>query len=499
MLNRRAFGIGLAAAASLPVMARAQRDSAVASPVRIIIPRETTGATVAPTLASLSYETDNLVDPNFFAATNTGLVAMFKKLNPQGVLRLGGNTSDLARPAGFTGKLPVLHPLYREKHRVQPYYDVTPQALTALAGFLDATGWKVIFGLNMRADSPELVATFAKMARDRLGSRILALQIGNEANNYFKTYEAYKAAWDRLSAPIGRADIAGPDSGANTDWVQRFSRDVPDAVLLSRHYYREAAERGSLQDILRHDAEFDREIATCAQAGRRHKHGFWLTETNSYYRGGLDGVSNAFAAALWGLDYILSAAFNGTTGVCLQGGPRKSIESSLEGHGTGGKGRDVKDVIGRIDAVTANYSPIGGDLSTGFAARPIFYGALAAQQFANSRFHILERSDGDGELRVFAASGDDGMRIAIINASPNQARTLSLSGLVAGAKVESAPLTAPSLTSRDKLGFGVDDRTLTPNAPWSLRYRTLRAVNGKGTIDLSVPAGSAMLLRVGGK
>jgi hypothetical protein len=490
MLKRRSFIQGMAAMA-LPLASIARAAPAA----RIVMPARATGSTVPSSIVGLSYETDNLRDPRFFAASNRGLVQAFRRLNPRGVLRLGGNTSDLARPAGFDGPLPVLHPLYRDKARIQPYYDVTPEALDALAGFLDATGWKLIFGINMRADSPELALTFARMVRDRLGPRLLALQLGNEANNYFKRYEDYKAAWDRLAAPLGRTGIAGPDSGANTDWVRRFGVEVPESVLLSRHYYREAAEHGSLGDILRHDDEFDREIATLARAARGHAHGFWLTETNSYYRGGRDGVSNAFASALWGLDFTLSAAFHGATGVCFQGGPRRSIESSLEGHDTGGRGADTdKSIVARIEAAASNYSPIGGDLDTGFAPRPLYYGLLCAQLLAGGRFYELERADPLPGVRVYATAHEDGTRIVAINTSADAARVLGIVGLRPRSRVRAAPLHAPGLDARYALSFGEDDRTLLPGANWTLRFQAMPPVERDGTLQLTLPAGSALLL-----
>ncbi|TFW30161.1 hypothetical protein [Duganella callida] len=491
MLKRRSFIRSLFAAAALPSIARA------AVPARIVIPAKATGAVIPPTLISLSYETDNLVDPRFFNAANTGLVRQFRRLNPDGILRLGGNTSDLARLAGFQGTLPVLHPLYRDKERVQPYYDVTPEALDALAGFLDATGWKVIFGLNMRADNADMVAQFAAIVRAKLGSRLLSLQIGNEANNYHRAYDQFHAAWERLGRRINRGDLSGPDSGANTDWVQRFSRDVPDAVLLSRHYYRDAADKGSLDDILRHDHDFDRDIALLARAGRSHAHGFWLTEVNSYYRGGLDGVSNAFASALWGLDFALSAACHGATGLCFQGGPRRSIESSLEGHKTGGANAANADIVARIDAVTSNYSPIGGDLDTGFAARPLYYGLVMARQLAGHRFYVLENADALPDVRVYATAAPDGsVRIVAINTSQHTARTPGFSGLKAGRAVQAAPLRAPSLTARTALTFGSDSGTLEPGAEWQLRYTSVAPVSASGALDVALPAGSAVLLHV---
>ncbi len=49
----------------------------------------------------LSYEVQQLADPNFFSPHNTGLIREFKALSTNGVLRLGGNTSEFAywRPA----------------------------------------------------------------------------------------------------------------------------------------------------------------------------------------------------------------------------------------------------------------------------------------------------------------------------------------------------------------------------------------------------------------
>lgn len=495
MLDRRSFIQGMAAMA-LPLASSAASAAGTAAGARIAIPARATGNTVAQTIVGLSYETDNLRDPRFFAAANTGLVDAFRRLNPHGVLRLGGNTSDLAKPAGFDGPLPVLHPLYRDRERVQPYYDVNPDAIDALAGFLDATGWKVVFGLNMRAGSVDLVERHARMVRSRLGPRLLALQVGNEANNYFKRYEDYKAAWDRLAAPLGREGIAGPDSGANTDWVQRFGNEVPASVLLSRHYYREAAERGSLADILLHDSDVDREIAALAQAARSHPQGFWLTETNSYYRGGRDGVSNAFASALWGLDFTLSAAFNGATGICFQGGPRRSIESSLEGHDTRGRGIDKRgeDVLARIEAAASNYSPIGGDLETGFAPRPLYYGLLCARLLAGGRFYELERADPLPGLRVYATAHGDGVRIVAINTSATESRLLSLTGLPKGARVRAAPLRAPGLEARYALAFGEGEGALAPGAGWTLRYRNMPPVARDGGLQLALPAGSALLL-----
>jgi hypothetical protein len=41
-----------------------------------------------------SYESSQLAAPDFFSAANTELIALFRKLSSNGVLRLGGNLSE---------------------------------------------------------------------------------------------------------------------------------------------------------------------------------------------------------------------------------------------------------------------------------------------------------------------------------------------------------------------------------------------------------------------
>ena len=45
-----------------------------------------------------------------------------------------------------------------------------------------------------------------------------------------------------------------------------------------------------------------------------------ISETNSICSGGLEGVSNSFASALWAIDYMLAGAENGVYGMAFHGG-----------------------------------------------------------------------------------------------------------------------------------------------------------------------------------
>ena len=54
----------------------------------------------------LSYESPQLYNPAYFSEANTSLVTAFRDLSPRGVLRLGGNLSDVTRWMGPNGDFP---------------------------------------------------------------------------------------------------------------------------------------------------------------------------------------------------------------------------------------------------------------------------------------------------------------------------------------------------------------------------------------------------------
>ena len=107
----------------------------------------------------LSYELAQLTDPNFFAATNQELIALFRQLSPQGVLRLGGNSSE---SCWFKADASVTAPEFRaaagpasENWMPNQLFMVTPEAVDHLADFMKATGWQLIYGLSFGHNTPE--------------------------------------------------------------------------------------------------------------------------------------------------------------------------------------------------------------------------------------------------------------------------------------------------------------------------------------------------------
>jgi hypothetical protein len=131
----------------------------------------------------LSYELAQLSDPDFFAGSNKELIAYFRLLSPAGVLRLGGNSSEscwFAADAATTA--PALRaPAGSLAENWMPHrqFAILPLAIDRLGEFLEASGWGLIYGLNLGNSSPERAAAEAEYVAKTIGDRLLFFQIGN--------------------------------------------------------------------------------------------------------------------------------------------------------------------------------------------------------------------------------------------------------------------------------------------------------------------------------
>ncbi len=126
---------------------------------------------------------------------------------------------------------------------------VTEANLRELKTFIDAIGWKLIWGLNLGDDKLDNAVEQARAVTNIMGDRLLALEIGNEPDLFprsgivaptmaFPPGSPTIAATRRRSAAVlPHALFAGPDLAGATDWMEQFARDEPDAVLLTAHHY----------------------------------------------------------------------------------------------------------------------------------------------------------------------------------------------------------------------------------------------------------------------
>jgi hypothetical protein len=261
-LDRRRFLISCAAATA-SVKLLAQPPSASPSgptPATLTLHADQPGASIPHNFVGLSYETQQLSQPAFFSPANTGLIQQFRALAPNGVLRLGGNTSDYAfwKPASNAVPPPRLKRPYKVGDPPPDLtYDVTPEAVRNLRGFLDATGWTCLYGINLGTNTPELAADEAVFAARTLGAKLEYFQVGNEADRFGSTIrdpktwnaDTYFAEWltfaNAIRARVPEARFGLPDTAGNPEWyavvVTRLlalpEHDRPKVAALTHHYY----------------------------------------------------------------------------------------------------------------------------------------------------------------------------------------------------------------------------------------------------------------------
>ena len=223
----------------------------------------------------------------------------------------------------------------------------------------------------------------------KIGPRLQYFQIGNEPEYYRNrnnglrppswNFGDYFGQWMQFAravlARVPGAKLGGPDVGSNADWVASFARQAPielgDAVVAcTGHYYAIGPPDDpsvTIERLLHTDPRIDAGMSRIMRAARDAKLPFRMTEGNSCYRGGKPGMSDAFAAALWGGDYILHLARLGCGGVNFHGGGARQIRAALGDHLPGAV--SAKDA--EVPRSGTYYTPIAGNPTTGHVAQPI--------------------------------------------------------------------------------------------------------------------------------
>ena len=465
-LNRRRFLVAsAAAAASLKTLAQQP-----ATPANVIdLSSAEQGPAIPASFIGLSYETQQLADPNFFSPRNTGLVEQFRRLAPHGVLRIGGNTSDVGwwKPTPDSPQPPlpanvVLQTPPGEQSPLALAYAVTPEAVRNLRGFLDATGWTCLYGINLGTNTPERAAEEAAFVAPTLGSRLEYFQLGNEPDGFPRrfrkradwTVETYLQEWtaeaDAIRKRVPGAKFGLPDVASNAAWFAPAAERLaamanhPDIAAISHHYYfggPPSNPKVNIHDLLQPDPRVLRNAGLARTAAGVLHTRYRMTEGNTCYRGGKPGVSDVFASALWAADYILLLASLGYAGVNIHGGRGREVANSLGGTLPG----ELLMADPHAPHPRPFYTPIY-DLENGhYVAEPIFFGMQFAQHFAGAQMLKPHFDPGAVNATAYAAIAPDGKHLlALINKDAAQPLTVRVPRMTCA-----LALTAPALDSKE--------------------------------------------------
>jgi len=421
----------------------------------------------------LGYEISSVARPGLLSQQNSAYVRLVRTLGSHGIIRIGGNTSD------YSSYAPAAQPV--SSPETGPGSVVNDAVLHDLGTFLEATGWKLIWGLNLgRGTLADCVAE-AKAVLAATQPSLIAFEIGNEPDlfpykqvhrkngydydSYLRDYRKFR---DALRKEIPAIQLAGPDVAIATSWVTRFAQDEGhDIKLLTHHYYREGQNPSStIAKLLHPDPKLSPILAELEAASRSCGVPYRICETNSFSGGGKPGVSNTFASAIWVLDFMYKLASAGCAGV--------NMETGVNQRG-----------------FISSYSPIGDDEHGHYGATPEFYGMLAfavsgAGELIGSRLEVSNKN-----LEAYATKqGKDQITLTLINKEEGFDAAVLVEGAAAFKRGSVLRLSAPSLESKTGVSFG---GAVNPEGAWHPAQPEQIQV-AEGTLRVRLPGASAAVV-----
>jgi hypothetical protein len=446
-----------------------------AVPGMVTVMRGTTMGRLPPGFAGFSFEKTHLTD-GFFTASHAALIAMFKLLGP-GVVRIGADDVNIS--------------VWTPAATFQPPGTTSPNIGTAevdaLADFLNATGWKAIYAVNMRGTStPQTAVTEAMYVIPKLGASLAGIEIGNELNlyglaNVQQLWHSYAAA---IHAAFPDVAVAGPGAFLDINFALPFIQgEASQIALVTHHYYRGTAgtTTATLANMLAADPAVVSQSQSLASSVRANaiRDGFRWGEMNSYSSHGQAGVSDVLASALWGINFMLTTASYGSAGVNFHGGGQ-NMDGNVCPNGAASCNRPFR------------YSPILEIDSRVTAAAPLFYGMLLVSQAGTGPMLATSASATSVDLRAYTITPADGStHVVLVNSS---ATTGVNAAVDVGAPVTTASavyLQGPSLTATT--GVTLAGAPVSPQGSWNPRPAYSLAHAGT-VITVPVPAASAVIV-----
>ncbi len=312
-----------------PAARTAARPAARRPATRATVTLAGSGATVAIPRSFLGFSTEYWtlpVDENHIALYERVISLLHVRGDARFVLRIGGVSSD--------------HSFWQlAMHRVPAWaFAVTPRWIMKTARIVRQSRLRVIIDLNLVTATPALDAALAREAIGELprGS-IAAFEIGNEPDVYnrhvwgfrlegdrvaigllprsltARTYAtSFRAAARSLATVAPRIPLQGPalaDPRLNRSWIARLlvtRHSHLDAISVHQYPYTECARPGAaayptIGKLLstRASSAMAAAVRPAVRLAGRHAIPVRVSEFNSVTCGGVAGVSNSFATALW--------------------------------------------------------------------------------------------------------------------------------------------------------------------------------------------------------
>jgi hypothetical protein len=443
-------------------------------PAQIEVDAAKPGLTIPADFLGISYEKNALVEPHFKPG-NSVLINLHRNLG-SGTLRLGGNKVELTRwqadAAASLDKATGLAVIGRT-------------TLDDLYGFIKATEWKCLHGINLAGNQPESSADEAAYALKVGAASILAIEVGNEPNLY-TNHDLRKQGYDCptylpeavAAIKVIRARnpgiiLAGPATARRPDhWFEDAVAGLKGRLrIATSHTYAlsggstkpTSANFPSIENLLlpatmaKDVAMVDEHLAAAKAAGMRYR----LAECNSVSNGGRTGVSDTFVSALWATDFLFSIAERGADGI--------NFHCNLK---------------------PGSYSPVSwSKTESRYDAHPLYYAMLAFKEAGRGRVlptHVKCAAN----VTAHATLGADGkVRILLTNKDLSRSVVANLAtGRTQGSVVR---LLAPSADAKTGITFA----GAAADAAGKWTAKASEPMGGSGNaVTLALPAGSAAVV-----
>ena len=409
------------------------------------------------------------------------------------IMRIGGDSAS--------------HTFYDPTGLVLPRwtFEVTPTFIDQTASIVRRMGLRVILDLNLVTGSAELASSWAKAAEGSFPQRsIIGFEIGNEPDLYDKAFWLYTTGGEQFSGRALPPDITAEDYAADfNQYAALLTRTVPGVPLYApalanpvadirwiatlihgahpglgvisghRYPYSGCTLRGSPQyptigRILSEDATtkiaqaLRPVVRLAASAGLP----FRLTEINSITCGGLAGVSNSFATALWAPDALFEVMRTGAVGANLH------------------------------ERENAINDPFAFD-ATGLVVHPLLYGLILYARTMGPNAHLasVRVNTAAPHFKVWAvASGRSTLRVLLINKGASPVTTRLALPATRVATVQRLIASSPAAEA----GVTLDGQHLDAGGRW-VGARTNETIErGHDGYEVRVPGYSAALVTVDG-
>ena len=446
------------------------------TPVTITPNLASPGVSIPNNFIGLSYEVGSLTSSTGFPAANPVFRQMVSQIGP-GVARFGGNSVDKLTGWMRGQRTPSTSTSVLTSSDIDPVFN-----------WARAVGWTVLFSVNLGMGTASADADEANYIYGTASDVLLGLEIGNEPDLYHSnglrpttyTESDYLGEWTAFANAIRQetpaAVLTGPAAaGSITTWTSTFAQQEGSRIaLLTQHLYPlaptsvnpNASNAATIPNLLsaaiRSTEDTDgSELLSIASS---QKLPWRMSETNSCYNGGQSGVSDVFASALWGADYMFTLANRSATGINFHGG------------------------------WSGTYTPIAVSGST-VTARPLYYALLLFRAAARGRLVPVNVAASGVNLTSYGALDSDGtLRILAVNKDPaqNAAVTIHAGGPYSAAL--SMVLSAPALSSASGITLG--GSAVAADGSW-LPSQLSSAALANGAYSATVPAGSALLVSFG--